>query len=134
MRSDDRAGKTGGGIETRETTDASVNGSPTPVTAATSSLSTSINAVNDAPTLGNAALAAVDEDTANPPGETVGNLFGAGFGDVDAGASFDGVAVVGNTANAATEGAWQYSSDGANWFDIGAVGDDATALVLDTGR
>ena len=74
-------------------------------------------------------LAAVDEDTPDPPGDSLASLFGPGFADPDAGSSLAGVAVVANPATAA-EGVWQYSSDGVNWFAIGAVGDDATALVL----
>ena len=88
---------------------------------------------NDAPTLGNGNLSAVNEDSANPAGETVTTIFTGQFSDVDAGSSFGGIAVVGNTANPVTEGVWQYSSNsGTNWFDIGVVADGATALALDT--
>jgi hypothetical protein len=100
----------------------------------TSSDSRNINvtAVNDAPALGDGTLAAVLEDTANPPGQTVATIFSGQFSDVDAGSSLAGVAVVGNSADAVNEGVWQYSTNaGANWFDIGAVGDNATALAID---
>ena len=41
------------------------------------------------------------------------------------------IAIVGNTANAGTQGAWQYSSNaGTNWFAVGAVADGATALAV----
>jgi Ca2+-binding RTX toxin-like protein len=39
------------------------------------------------------------------------------------------VAVVGNPADG-EEGTWQYSTDGANWFPVGTVGDGPTALAL----
>src|SRR5207247_899558 len=42
-----------------------------------------------------------------------------------------GVAVVGNAADAANDGVWQYSADnGTNWLDIGTVADDSSALAL----
>ena len=59
-----------------------------------------VTAVNDAPTLGNGTLAAVNEDTPSPAGQSVSTIFSGQFADVDAGSSFDGIAVVGNTANA----------------------------------
>jgi hypothetical protein len=60
-------------------------------------------------------------------------MFSGQFADIDAGASFGGIAVVGNSANAATEGTWQYSTNGGvNWFNIGSVSDGASALALST--
>ena len=39
--------------------------------------------------------------------------------------------MVGNTANAGTQGTWQYSTNGGtNWFAIGTVTDGATALAV----
>jgi hypothetical protein len=90
-----------------------------------------VNAVNDAPALGDGTLAAIDEDTANPPGQAVGTIFAGQFSDPDAGASLAGIAVVGNTADAATQGTWQYSSNGGtDWFAIGSVADGAGALAI----
>ena len=87
--------------------------------------------VNDAPVLGGGTLAAVAENTASPAGQAVATVFAGQFGDVDAGSSLGGIAVVGNAADAGTEGVWQYSSDGgANWFAVGAVADGATALAV----
>ena len=58
-------------------------------------------------------------------------IFTGQFADIDAGSSFSGIAVVGNSANAGTQGAWQYSTNGGtNWFAIGTVADDATALAI----
>ena len=77
--------------------------------------SLSVSAVNDAPTAlsTTATLAAVVEDTVNPPGATVTSLFSSVFSDskdqVTGGSSannFAGVAIVSNTANASTEGVW----------------------------
>ena len=87
--------------------------------------------MNDAPGLADAVLPALADGTADPSGESVADLFAGLVSDVDAASGFDGIAVVGNGADSAAEGVWQYSTDGgANWFAIGAVRDDATALVL----
>ena len=90
-----------------------------------------VTSVNDAPTLGNGTLASVGEDTAAPAGQLLSTVFAGQFADVDAGSSLAGVAVVGNTANAGSEGVWQYSSDGGgNWFAIGSVADGAGSLAV----
>ncbi len=100
---------------------------------ASSNITVNIAAVNDAPSGANATLADINEDTSNPPGETITNLFGGSFSDVDG--TFAGIAVVGNPALAG-EGTWQYSpptSPGSQWFNIGTVTDTASspnALVL----
>jgi hypothetical protein len=90
---------------------------------------------NRAPTLiGNAILTAVNENTNQPTGATITSLFAAAtFTDPDSGSSLAGLAIVTNTANTATEGAWQYSTNsGTNWYAIGTVADDTTALALAT--
>nr|MBD1903447.1 cadherin-like domain-containing protein [Coleofasciculus sp. FACHB-125] len=90
-----------------------------------------LSLLNQAPNFtGNATLAAVAEDTTNPSGQTISTVFNGLFSDPDAGASLGGVAVVGNTANATTQGTWQYSTDGTTWFAVGTVADSATALAL----
>ena len=87
--------------------------------------------VNDAPMLGSGTLAAVTENPTVNAGQTVSAIFSGQFADADTGSAFAGVAVVGNTASAATEGVWQYSTDaGATWYPIGAVTDGSTALAL----
>ncbi|WP_068493932.1 DUF4347 domain-containing protein, partial [Paramagnetospirillum marisnigri] len=91
-----------------------------------------VTAVNDAPASADGSLAAIDEDNVSSSGATVSSLVGTGFTDIDSGASLGGIAITGNTANATTEGVWQYSTNGTNWFAIGAVGDNATALALST--
>jgi hypothetical protein len=85
--------------------------------------------VNDAPGSANALLPPLADGSANPNGRTIGSLLGGSIADVDLGSSLAGVAVIGN-ATAFAGGTWQYSTDGANWADIGTVGDDASALVL----
>ncbi len=113
------------------TADASVNGGTTAFSSATASASITVTPVNDAPTLGNGVLTAVNEDTFNPSGQTVSTIFAGQFADVDTGSSFGGIAVVGNTADPGTQGIWQYSGNGgANWFAIGTVADGATALAI----
>ena len=98
---------------------------------ATQDVTIVITGTNDAPVLSDGTLASVAENTTNPPGESVGTIFTGLFSDVDTSGSQFGIAVVGNTANAVTEGVWQYSTDsGSNWYDIGIAGDDATALAL----
>lgn len=95
---------------------------------ATSVISLSIN---DAPELtAGGELAAINEDDVNSPGQTIGSLFAGKFADPDAQASLSGVAVVGNAANAATEGAWQYQGTDSQWHDIGTVDDGPNGLAL----
>lgn len=95
---------------------------------ATSVVATSINS---APFIGGGTLPAVAEDSVNPVGATVASLVGATFADVDAGANFLGVVVVGNSASAVSQGVWQYSSDGgANWAIISSVNDSGNGLAV----
>jgi hypothetical protein len=96
--------------------------------------SVTVGAVNDAPGLGDTALAPVAADAGDPAGESVAALFAGRFSDVDSGSSLAGVAVVGNGASPGGEGAWSYSSDGgASWSPIGGVSDGTGALALDAG-
>ena len=126
FRAWDRTSGTNGG-----TADATTSGGTSAFSTATDVAALTVTAVNDAPTLGNGTLTAIAEDTPNPPGQTLATLFAGQFADVDAGSSFGGVAVVGNTANATTQGSWQYSTDGGTtWAAIGTVADGATALAL----
>ena len=112
---------------------AGTTGGSTPFSTGSNTASITVSSLNDAPVLGNGTLAAVLEDTAAPAGQSVATVFAGQFSDVDAGSSFRGVAVVGNSAVAGTQGSWQYSSNnGANWFAIGSVTDGTTALALNT--
>jgi len=91
-----------------------------------------VTAVNDPPAfLADVRLPDVPYGTPEPAGQTIDVLFADLFRDLDPGDTLAGLAVVGNAASVATHGKWQYSTDtGANWFDIGSVADNATALAL----
>lgn len=113
------------------------HGNQTPFSATATTISTSINPVNDAPVAtGTATLAPIDEDTLIPPAATVSSLFSANFSDakdaVAGGSSantFAGIAITGYTPDAA-KGDWQYSIDsGGNWIPLGSA-TFATALTL----
>ncbi len=90
---------------------------------------------NTAPTLtSDLTLVSSAEDNFSPTPRTISQLVsdsGANvFSDPDASAVLKGLAIVGNSANAATQGVWQYSTDGANWYAVGTVGDNASSLAL----
>ncbi len=90
-----------------------------------------IIAENDAPAVSAPAaiaLDAIDEDTVNPAGASVQNLFSSSFSDADNDGQFAGIAVVSNPATIDT-GAWQFSANGSKWHNIDAR-DDTNALIL----
>ena len=95
-----------------------------------------VTAVNDAPGITSpltpATLAGINEDqsSATNIGATVNSLFAPRFTDVDSGASLGGIVVVGD-ASTGTQGKWQYSTDGTNWFDISSTAvSTSSGLVL----
>jgi len=107
------------------------------------SIQTNVTNENDPPSAtDDATLPAADEDATDPGGETVANLFDGvfndstddqtGIGGNDASTSLGGIAIVGNAANASTEGEWQYSTDsGGNWNDISqGAADNTSAIIL----
>lgn len=102
----------------------------------TGSATTTLNIeqANNSPSFsGPATLAAIAEDS-TPPGASVSSLFGALFSDPDASYTpadtLEGVAITGNAGNDATQGAWQYSTDGgSSWHAVGTVS-TAQALLL----
>ena len=90
---------------------------------------------NTAPTLTrDLTLASNAEDNLTPTPRSILQLMTDGganaFHDPDTNASLSGLAIVGNTADSVLQGAWQYSTDGANWFSIGTVGDNASTPAL----
>ena len=107
-------------------------------------IETNITNENDPPSAtGDATLPAVDEDATDPTGDTVTNLFGGVFDDStddqsgitgggDASTSLGGIAIVGNAADAGSEGTWQYSTDnGTSWTGIPeGSADDTSAIIL----
>ncbi len=110
--------------------------------AGTVSIDTSVSNENDPPQAADVTLAAIPEDTANPPGDTVANLFGPVFDDTtddqsgipggaDASTALGGVAVLGSAADPVSEGVWQYSiNGGTSWTDIPQGADDDTNAIL----
>ncbi len=126
-------------VTTGATVDASTSGETTAFSADDVVLSHTVTAVNDAPVAsGSATLAAIDEDTGNSPGDTIGDLFSGNFSDatdaVTDGSTANtlaGVAIVANPEDLA-KGQWEYRTDGgANWSAVGAVS-DSSALTLTT--
>jgi len=106
-------------------------------------LGTTISAVNDAPVAsGTATLNAINEDTTNPSGALVSALItGSQYSDTtdtvtggSTATALGGIAITANTANATTEGNWQYSTNGGtNWTTVPTSGlGDTTALILPT--
>ncbi len=90
---------------------------------------------NTAPTLTrDLTLVSSAEDNMSPTPRTITQLMTDGgpsaFSDPDANASLTGLAITGNTANSLTEGVWQYSTNGSNWYNVGTVGDNASTLAL----
>ena len=77
-------------------------------------------------------LAAILPNTADPPGDTVVNIFSGQFSDGDPGQVFAGIALVSNP-DAAAQGTWQYSFEAGYWFDIGSVDDSARSGKPDLG-
>jgi VCBS repeat-containing protein len=124
------------------TANVSSNGGTTPYSTGTVSLTESVTAVNDAPAVvggTTSSLTAINEDAANPSGQTVSALYSGHFDDstdnqtANGGSSpntFAGVAVTGNAATA-SQGLWQYSTDGTNWTSISTTLSDSSALQLD---
>ncbi|WP_162878039.1 DUF4347 domain-containing protein [Trinickia diaoshuihuensis] len=120
------------------------NGGSTAVSAQTVTLGIDITPVNDAPIAsGTATIGSVNQSDRNPAGSTVTTLFGGDFDDStdqqrtagnptgSTANAFAGVAIVGDGASA-SQGTWQYSSDGGKtWTNISADGlSDRNALVL----
>jgi|GEM_PF-2805912 len=86
---------------------------------------------NSAPTATDtsAVLSSITEGASNPSGATVSSLFGGKFSDAD-GNSLAGIAVTSFTRDA-TQGEWQYSSNGTSWTSItSSVTAASTALTF----
>ncbi|GBQ51443.1 hypothetical protein AA15973_2405 [Komagataeibacter sucrofermentans DSM 15973] len=107
-------------------------------------VSTGVEQVNDAPVAsGSATLPSADTSNQQVRGDSVSSLFGPTFSDqADQQRSaanpdgsvadhLQGVAIVGNTANPATQGTWQYSTDGGRtWKNVSTSVSATAALVL----
>lgn len=101
-------------------------------------LAITVTGVNDAPfaTNGSLSLVPVDDNNANPPGQSIGSLLGPVFSDQDHGDTLAGFAIYAAPQNPG-DGTWQWSADGTNnnWQDIPSDASDAPgqlAFVLDT--
>jgi VCBS repeat-containing protein len=105
-------------------------------------LRVTVNAVNDAPTLGGtASLGATDEDTASAAMSAGAIAAALTYGDARddrSGVAGGGttatprsaIAIVGNAAGPA-QGRWEYTLDGATWNTVATDVGDSTAIVLD---
>jgi len=119
--------------------DVSSNGGTTRVSADTVALSHSVTAVNDAPVAsGAASLASINEDTTNPPGATVSDLFLARFNDsadqVTGGSNannFAGIAITSYTS-LSSKGIWQYNN-GSGWNTLASVTGASAATIIPAG-
>jgi VCBS repeat-containing protein len=109
-------------------------------------LTTSVTAVNDAPTLSGPGgiTTREDVDPAANTGSTVDTIVGGMYSDgrdnqsgiaggTDTSTAFQGIVILGNTADTATQGVWQYSTAPGVWVDVpvGAdLGTGGTAIYL----
>ncbi|MCB8820584.1 cadherin-like domain-containing protein [Microvirga rosea] len=98
-----------------------------------------VTPVNDRPTASDVQLPAFNEDTTPSSGRLSDLFSGTNYSDAtddqpgSAGTPFGGVAIIGNTANATTQGKWQYSADGITWTDIRTTVSTANAILLGAG-
>ena len=91
----------------------------------------SVIATNDSPQIRNSFLPVIDEDSSVPVGRAISQILAGTFDDPDLGSQLAGIAIVGNSANAATEGTWFYSSNqGSSWSAIGTVDDANNSLLI----
>ena len=102
-------------------------------------LTIAVSEVNDAPVAsGTATLAAINEDSTNPPGASVGSLFADRFSDatdqVSGGSSANTLAGIAISAHAidSSKGAWQYSTDGGTSWSALPASSAASAVTLVT--
>jgi VCBS repeat-containing protein len=92
--------------------------------------SMSVTALNDAPTVSSGAnysFSSVNEDTTSAGVLASTILTNASWADVDTGA-VNGMAITGATG----AGTWQYSTDGSNWSNFGAVSGTNSLLITST--
>lgn len=95
--------------------------------AGTATQDVTVTPVNDAPTIDNGVTytpTSTDEDTTSSGTQVSSILADANYADPDTGASA-GIAVTSVSAN----GTWQYSTDGTDWTDVGAVSDTSSLLL-----
>ncbi len=114
--------------------DGATGGANQNLDASANSFTISVVATNTAPGLsGNLTLTTGTEDVFTAPSRSISQLLtdsGVTLSDPDVGSSLSGLAITANTANASTQGIWQYSTDGSTWNSVGTVAEGATALAL----
>ncbi|MCA9063581.1 MAG: cadherin domain-containing protein, partial [Planctomycetaceae bacterium] len=90
------------------------------------SVTVNITAVNDSPVLsGSNALTSIAEDDVSNGGTLVSTLVSGQIVDADGGTP-QGIAVI---AVVTTNGTWEYTTDGSNWFSLASVSDAAARLL-----
>jgi hypothetical protein len=112
---------------------ASAQGSGGALSSTALAFTVNVTNTNDAPTLTGGASISVNEDNTSPSGATVNSLLASRFADLDpsgAGAQFVGIAITGDASNAATQGKWQYSSNGTDWADVSSTAVSTTSALL----
>ncbi|XFA70366.1 cadherin-like domain-containing protein [Tistrella mobilis] len=90
-------------------------------------LTINLTAVNDAPTIDGSqvALTTTNENTPSTTYSVSDWLTDVNYADPDSGA-VSGIAITGIVGN----GAWQYTTDGTNWYGLGTAASDAAALLF----
>jgi Dockerin type I domain/Putative Ig domain/Cadherin domain/Metallo-peptidase family M12B Reprolysin-like len=77
-----------------------------------------VTGTNDAPTLNPAGLTNIAEDTKDPEGELIADIFAGSFSDPDHGASLAGIAIFANNTPT-SQGTWQYvTGNSIAWQNI----------------
>ncbi len=117
---DQTAGTNGGSADT------TINGGSSAFSATTDVAALTVNPINDAPSLSSSyTLTGIAEDNVSSVGTLVSNIVSAGVSDPDSGAQ-QGIAVVAvNDSN----GTWQYTLNGSNWFAIGSASVSTARLL-----
>ncbi|WP_200409815.1 DUF4347 domain-containing protein [Komagataeibacter oboediens] len=124
--------------------DVSHTGAGTALDGTSVNVRTSVMPVNDAPVAsGSVILPSEYASSEEVRGESVAALFGPTFSDAadqqrsavnpdgSVADHLQGIAIVGNTANPATQGVWQYSTDnGQTWQQVSTSVSSTAALVL----
>ncbi|AFK57505.1 Putative Ig domain family (plasmid) [Tistrella mobilis KA081020-065] len=93
----------------------------------TATVTLAVSAVNDAPTIDGSevALTTTNENTPSTTYSVSDWLTDVNYADPDSGA-VSGIAITGIVGN----GAWQYTTDGTNWYGLGTTASDAAALLF----
>ncbi|WP_322111457.1 cadherin-like domain-containing protein, partial [Tistrella mobilis] len=93
----------------------------------TATVTLAVSAVNDAPTIDGSqvVLTTTNENTMSTTYSVSDWLTDVNYADPDSGA-VSGIAITGIVGN----GAWQYTTDGTNWYGLGTAASDSAALLF----